>query len=139
MFDQVTLDVRWLSMLGDQAYEVLLGLNTAVNWCRRRLGLKYKSYSQYMKQNVKRAMNYVHRFEEIISLHTRKYCCDGVVCGHVHTPVIKSLGDLTYYNCGDWIESCTALLEHDDGQIELVVYSESPLGVLDETLVEAAA
>jgi len=139
MFDQVTLDVRWLSMLGDQAYEVLLGLNTAVNWCRRRLGLKYKSYSQYMKQNVKRAMNYVHRFEDIISLHTRKYCCDGVVCGHVHTPVIKSLGELTYYNCGDWIESCTALLEHDDGQIELVPYSESPVDVPDETVVEAAA
>jgi UDP-2,3-diacylglucosamine pyrophosphatase LpxH len=69
MFDQVTLDIRWLSVLGDRAYEVLLGLNTAINWCRRRLGLKYKSYSQYMKQNVKRALNYVHRFEDIISIH----------------------------------------------------------------------
>jgi UDP-2,3-diacylglucosamine pyrophosphatase LpxH len=60
----------------------------------------------------------------MMALHTRKRQCDGVICGHIHTPVIKRLDELAYYNCGDWVESCTALLEHDDGQIELVRYHE---------------
>ncbi len=89
---------------------------------RRKLGLKYKSYSLFMKQNVKRAVNYVNSFEEMMALHTRKRGCDGVVCGHIHTPAVKSLGALDYYNCGDWVESCTALLEYDDGHIELMRY-----------------
>jgi UDP-2,3-diacylglucosamine pyrophosphatase LpxH len=124
IFDQVSLDIRWLSALGDRAYSALLIMNTAINWCRRRLGMKYKSYSLYMKQNVKRAMNYVQSFEEMMTMHTRKHDCDGVICGHIHTPAIKPLSELTYYNCGDWIESCTALIEHDDGQIELVSHNE---------------
>jgi UDP-2,3-diacylglucosamine pyrophosphatase LpxH len=77
-----------------------------------------------MKQNVKRAVNYVSQFEELMALHTRKLGCDGVVCGHIHTAAIKALGELTYYNCGDWVESCTALLEYDDGRIELASYDE---------------
>ena len=77
-----------------------------------------------MKQNVKKAVNYVNSFEEMIALHTRKRLCDGVVCGHIHTPAMKSIDDLAYYNCGDWVESCTAILEHDDGQIELIRHHE---------------
>jgi UDP-2,3-diacylglucosamine pyrophosphatase LpxH len=61
----------------------------------------------------------------MMALHTRKRRCEGVICGHIHTPVIKSLAELTYYNCGDWVESCTALVEHDDGRIELVYYDEA--------------
>jgi len=129
IFDQVQINARWLSALGDRAYSVLLALNTGANWCRRRLGLKYKSYSLYMKQNVKRALNYVSSFEELMAMHTRKQQCDGVVCGHIHTAAIKPLAELTYYNCGDWIESCTALVEHDDGHIELVVYHDEPVEV----------
>ncbi len=135
IFDQFTLNIRWLSALGDRAYSVLLALNTTINWFRRRLGLKYKSYSQYMKQNVKRAVNYVNSFEELMTVHARKRHCDGVVCGHIHTPTIKPLAEMTYYNCGDWVESCTALVEHDDGQIELITYSAAPA----EEASEAAA
>ena len=126
IFDQFTMNMRWLSALGDRAYSVLLVMNTMANWCRRRLGLKYKSYSLYMKQNVKRAVNYVNSFEEMMALHTRKRHCDGVICGHIHTPAIKPLAELRYFNCGDWVESCTALVEHDDGQIELVHFAEAP-------------
>jgi UDP-2,3-diacylglucosamine pyrophosphatase LpxH len=124
-FDGVSLTLPWLGRLGDRAYSALLALNSGGNWCRRRLGLKYKSYSLFMKQNVKRAVNYVNSFEEMMALHTRKRRCEGVICGHIHTPVIKSLAELTYYNCGDWVESCTALVEHDDGRIELVYYDEA--------------
>ena len=93
-----------------------------------------------MKQNVKRAVNYVNSFEEMMALHTRMRRCDGVVCGHIHTPAVKSLGELDYYNCGDWVESCSALLEYDDGQIELVRHHEdffpsSPDWDLDQLIV----
>ena len=124
LFDNVSLKMRWVSRLGDRAYSLLLGFNTCVNWWRRNLGLKYKSYSLYMKQNVKRAVNYVNNFEQMMALHTRKRHCDGVICGHIHTPTIKPLDGLTYHNCGDWVESCTALLEHDSGEIELVRHCE---------------
>ena len=76
-----------------------------------------------MKQNVKRAINYIANFEEMMTIHTRRRQCDGVICGHIHTPTIKSLGNLTYYNCGDWVESCTALVEYQDGNIELVYFN----------------
>ena len=125
IFDAVSINIPWLAGLGDRAYSVLLALNTGVNWLRRKLGLKYKSYSLFMKQNIKRAVNYVNSFEEMMTLHTRKRQCEGVICGHIHTPAIKSLGGLAYYNCGDWVESCTALLELDDGTIELVHFHEA--------------
>ncbi len=124
IFDNVSINMRWLSILGDRAYSVLLLLNTCVNWVRRKLGLKYKSYSLYMKQNIKRAVNYVNSFEEMMALHTRKHQCEGVVCGHIHTPAIKPLKELAYYNCGDWVESCTALVEYDSGVIELMHHHE---------------
>ena len=130
-FDGVWLSMPWLAFLGDRAYSLLLLVNSAINWGRRKLGLKYKSYSSLMKQNVKRAVNYINNFEELMAVHTRKRECDGIVCGHIHTPAVKSLDELTYYNCGDWVESCTALLEYDDGRIELVRYHEP--------FVEAAA
>ena len=125
IFDSVTMNMPWLAAWGDRAYSLLLTLNTTGNWLRRKLGLKYKSYSLFMKQNVKRAVNYVNSFEEMMALHTRMRQCDGVICGHIHTPAIKSLEDLAYYNCGDWVESCTALLEYDDGRIELVRHHDA--------------
>jgi UDP-2,3-diacylglucosamine pyrophosphatase LpxH len=124
-FDGVSLNLPGLALLGDRAYSLLLALNTAGNWGRRKLGLKYKSYSLFMKQNVKRAVNYVSKFEELMALHTRKRHCDGIICGHIHTPTMTQIAGLSYYNCGDWVESCTAILEHQDGRFELVRYDEA--------------
>lgn len=124
IFDSLSINMPWLARWGDRAYSMLLALNTAGNFVRRKLGLKYKSYSLFMKQNVKKAVNYVNSFEEMMAVHTRKRHCDGIVCGHIHTAAIKSLDELTYYNCGDWVESCTALLEYDDGQFELIRIGE---------------
>jgi len=125
LFDTLSITMPWLAGFGDRAYALLLAVNSAANWVRRKLGLKYKPYSQFMKHNVKRAVNFITSFEEMIAMHTRKRNCDGVVCGHIHTPIIKQLDGLPYYNCGDWVESCTALLERDDGRIELVWYDEA--------------
>jgi UDP-2,3-diacylglucosamine pyrophosphatase LpxH len=124
-FDGVSINMPWLARWGDRAYTLLLALNTTINWCRRKLGLKYKSYSLFMKQNVKRAVNYVNSFEDLMAVHTRKRGCQGVVCGHIHTPAVKKLDELTYFNCGDWVESCTGLVEHDNGEFELVRYHET--------------
>jgi len=126
-FDGVSLTMPWLAALGDRAYSFLLFANTLGNWGRRQLGLKYKSYSLLMKQNVKRAVNYVSNFEDLMAIHTRKRACEGIVCGHIHTPTIRRLNGLDYYNCGDWVESCTALIEQEDGQIELVRYADVTL------------
>jgi UDP-2,3-diacylglucosamine pyrophosphatase LpxH len=124
-FDGISINMPWLARWGDRAYTMLLALNTAMNWCRRRLGLTYKSYSLFMKQNVKRAVSYINSFEDLMAVHTRKRGCHGVICGHIHTPTIKMLDELGYLNCGDWVESCTGIVEHDDGQFELVTYHES--------------
>lgn len=124
-FDQITSQLKWMYHLGDRAYSALLWANTAINQVRRRLGLRYKSYSQYMKQNVKKAVNYVNNFEEVVAIHTNKQKCSGVVCGHIHTPVIKKIKNIDYYNCGDWVENCTAIVEHLDGQMELVHHHPS--------------
>lgn len=126
-FDGVSINMPWLARWGDRAYILLLALNTTINWCRRKLGLKYKSYSLFMKQNVKRAVNYVNSFEDLMAVHTRKRGCQGVVCGHIHTPAVKMLDELTYFNCGDWVESCTGLVEHDNGEFELVRYHKAAL------------
>jgi UDP-2,3-diacylglucosamine pyrophosphatase LpxH len=134
-FDGVTINLPWLSHWGDRAYSLLLGFNATCNWFRRKLGFKYKSYSQIMKQNVKRAVNYINSFETLMAVHTRKRRCDGVICGHIHTPAVKSLDELTYYNCGDWVESCTALIEHFNGEIELVRYQETSAAEVAMALV----
>jgi UDP-2,3-diacylglucosamine pyrophosphatase LpxH len=92
-----------------------------------------------MKQNVKRAVNYVNSFEEMMAMHTRKRGCQGVVCGHIHTPAVKPLEELMYYNSGDWVESCTALLEYDDGHIELVNFDydlAEPANLAEARMVE---
>jgi UDP-2,3-diacylglucosamine pyrophosphatase LpxH len=127
IFDSVAINMPWLAGLGDRAYSLLLVLNTAGNWLRRKLGLKYRSYSLFMKQNIKRAVNYVSSFEDMMALHARKQRCAGVICGHIHTPAVKSHGGMAYYNCGDWVESCTALVEFEDGTIELVFFHELAL------------
>jgi UDP-2,3-diacylglucosamine pyrophosphatase LpxH len=90
--------------------------------CRRRLGLKYWSLSALLKAKVKQAVNFVNDFEHFVVKYTKQKDCSGVVCGHIHTPVIKELDGITYHNCGDWIEHCTLLVEHLDGRMELVTY-----------------
>lgn len=123
-FDVVVLYHRWLAFLGDQAYGLLLQLNVVLNRIRRRLDLPYWSLSSYLKKRVKNAVAYVGEFEEAVARAASERHVDGVVCGHIHCAEIRQIGDITYYNDGDWVESCTALVEAADGTMALVDWAE---------------
>lgn len=119
-FDGVVLYARWLAFLGDQAYELLLRANIVFNAVRRRMNLPYWSLSACIKRRVKNAVQFVCAFEEAVAHAAREKGVDGVVCGHIHCAEIRQIGDITYYNDGDWVESCTALVEARNGAMTLV-------------------
>ncbi len=119
-FDVIVLYHKWLAFLGDQAYTLLLQANIVLNRLRRRLQLPYWSLSSYLKKRVKNAVAYVGEFEEAVAHAARDRKVDGVVCGHIHCAEIRQIGDITYMNDGDWVESCTALAEDFDGQIAII-------------------
>ena len=124
MFDGVVLYAKWLAFLGDQAYSMLLVANIWFNAIRRRLKLPYWSLSAHMKKKVKNAVQFVFRFEEAVAHEAELRGLDGVVCGHIHTAEIRQFGNITYYNDGDWVESCTALVEAADGQMSIIDWAE---------------
>ena len=111
---------RWLAVLGDKAYSLLLRLNILLAAIRKRFDLPYWSLSAYAKRRVKNAVEFVGRFEEAVARAAMERGLDGVVCGHIHTAEIRQIGDITYYNDGDWVESCTALVEEPDGSFHII-------------------
>lgn len=120
-FDQVTRYHRWLAVLGDSAYDLLVRLNLWLSWLRRRLRIPgYWSLSGYAKRKVKSAVSFIFDFEDSLLRHARERGVHGVICGHIHSAVIREQDGITYINCGDWVESCTAILENLDGRMELV-------------------
>jgi len=123
-FDSVVLYAKWLAFLGDSAYEFLLKANRVVNFFRRRFGLPYWSLAAHMKKRVKNAVSFISKFEEVVARAAAERHVDGVVCGHIHSAEIREFGDIIYYNDGDWVESCTALVEHADGRIEIIDWAE---------------
>ena len=123
-FDVVTLAHRWLAHVGDAAYGLLMRLNVVINAVRRRLDLPYWSLSKHAKARVKNAVEFISRFEEVVAHAAGVRGVDGVVCGHIHTAEMRAIGGVAYYNDGDWVESCTALVEHDDGRIELLNWAD---------------
>lgn len=123
-FDAVMLAHRWLAYVGDAAYTLLMGLNRYVNAVRSRLGLPYWSLSKMAKHKVKNAVEFISRYEEIVSRAAGERGVDGVVCGHIHTAEIAEFDGVAYYNDGDWVEGCTALVEHFDGRMEILHWPE---------------
>ncbi|MGB5077259.1 MAG: UDP-2,3-diacylglucosamine diphosphatase [Sphingorhabdus sp.] len=119
-FDGIVLYARWLAFLGDQAYTLLLKANILVNAVRRKFNLPYWSLSSYLKRRVKNAVQYVGQFEEVVAREAGLRGVDGVICGHIHCAEIRTIGAITYYNDGDWVESCTALIETRDGTMEIL-------------------
>src|ERR1700758_10908 len=120
--DTVVQNVKWLAFAGDLGYQFLLSLNPLINFIRRRFGLGYWSLSAYAKRRVKDAVSFIGKFEAAVAHYAERYHVDGVLCGHIHSAAIREFGQVTYYNCGDWVESCTALVEGNDGMISLVNY-----------------
>ena len=119
-FDGVVLCARWLALLGDQAYTLLLKLNGVINRVRRAMGKPYWSLSALLKKRVKNAVEFISNFEQAVAHAAYEQGADGVVCGHIHTAEVRQIGTVTYYNDGDWVESCTALVEHGDGRMEII-------------------
>ncbi|MBC7213249.1 UDP-2,3-diacylglucosamine diphosphatase [Pseudomonas mosselii] len=124
-FDVITRYHRWLAFLGDRAYEFTLVLNRWLNHWRARYGYGYWSLSAYLKHKVKGAVNFISDFEDAIAHECTRRGFQGVVCGHIHHAEIRRVGEVEYLNCGDWVESCTALIEHWDGRIELYRFAEA--------------
>ena len=120
MFDGVVFYARWLAFLGDQAYSLLLSFNRLFNAVRRRLKMPYWSLSSHVKKKVKNAVQYICAFEDVVAREAEHRHVDGVVCGHIHSAEIRQFGDVTYYNDGDWVESCTALVEDFQGDIAII-------------------
>jgi len=118
--DTVVQNARWLAFAGDLGYQFLLGLNPLINFFRRRFGLRYWSLSAYAKKRVKDAVNFIGEFEAAIVRYAQNHAVEAVLCGHIHSAGIRQIGAVTYYNCGDWVESCSALVENFDGEMELL-------------------
>ncbi|WP_300975324.1 UDP-2,3-diacylglucosamine diphosphatase [Sphingomonas sp. LHG3406-1] len=123
-FDGVVLYARWLAFLGDHAYTLLLKLNRLVNLGRKLLGLPYWSLSAHLKKKVKNAVQYVCSFEAAVAQAAAERGACGVVCGHIHSASIEQIGTVTYYNDGDWVESCSALVEDYQGNLSILDWAE---------------
>jgi UDP-2,3-diacylglucosamine pyrophosphatase LpxH len=123
-FDSAVRCSPLLAMIGASLYDVLLQLNVLINAVRRKMGKEYWSLATYLKNKVKNAVRYIERFEAAVARAARREGVDGVICGHIHRAEIRRMENITYMNCGDWVESCTALVEHHDGRIELLQWRE---------------
>jgi UDP-2,3-diacylglucosamine pyrophosphatase LpxH len=128
--DPVSHCSRLVSAIGDFAYATLLKLNHQLAWWRRRVGASgYWSLSHYVKHRIKRAADYIRDFENAVAGAARARGFDGVICGHIHVAAIKDAHAIRYINCGDWVDSCTAIVEHFDGRMELVRWGLAPATV----------
>jgi UDP-2,3-diacylglucosamine pyrophosphatase LpxH len=120
LFDAVVQGAKWLAYLGDQAYVLTLKLNRWFNHARASLGLPYWSLAQFLKQRVKNAVSYINHFEDALAHEARKRGFDGIVCGHIHKAEIRDIGGILYCNDGDWVESLTALVELENGELRII-------------------
>ncbi|MGY3531262.1 UDP-2,3-diacylglucosamine pyrophosphatase LpxH [Bradyrhizobium sp. USDA 4452] len=141
-FDLVVRHARWLALIGDAGYRAALACNVWLNWIRRRFGFGYWSFSSWAKLRVKNAVNHIGRFEEVLSSEAARSNVQGVICGHIHHAALHDDFGVRYINTGDWVESCTGVVERYDGQFEIVRWTEArtTLGAAElAPLAQAAA
>jgi len=120
LYDAVVQQAKWLALMGDRLYTLILKLNHWFNHIRARLGLGYWSLSQYLKHKAKNAVNFMTAFEDAVAREARRRGFQGVICGHIHKPQIKAIDGIVYCNDGDWVESLSALVETHEGELKLV-------------------
>jgi UDP-2,3-diacylglucosamine pyrophosphatase LpxH len=118
--DVVVRYAKWLALLGDWSYMLALWANTHFNVLRRWFGMPYWSLSAYLKHRVKRAVNYIGEFETALAQEARRHGAQGVICGHIHHAAMRQVRDVMYINTGDWVESCTAVAETEEGTFEII-------------------
>jgi UDP-2,3-diacylglucosamine pyrophosphatase LpxH len=127
-FDVVVRYARWLAFFGDRSYDIALAMNIPLNFVRRLFGLGHWSLSQYLKLKVKTAVKFIGEYEEALSHEARRRNAEGLTCGHIHHANDRMLGPIHYLNCGDWVESCTAIGERADGQLEIIDWKTEMAG-----------
>lgn len=123
-FDVVVRSSKITALIGSALYEMLLKANRLVNYFRRKMGFSYWSLAAVIKHKVKKAVSYISNFEEVLTYEAKRQKVDGLVCGHIHRAEIAYIEDVLYMNCGDWVESYTALVEGHDGSLELIYWGE---------------
>jgi UDP-2,3-diacylglucosamine pyrophosphatase LpxH len=140
LFDAVVQNARWLAFLGDQLYTLTLKLNQWFNHARAKLGLPYWSLAQFLKHKVKNAVSYISAFETALAAEARRRGFAGVVCGHIHKAEIRDIDGVLYCNDGDWVESLTALVETETGELRIVDWQrvEVPKHAPADRFVEGA-
>lgn len=124
MFDGISKIAPWLSYVGDKAYDLLIDLNTYYNYFRHKLGFGYWSFSKVIKKKVKGAVNFIFDFENNLVDYCRRKYYNGVICGHIHVPEIKTIQEIEYMNSGDFLETCSVLVEHFDGTFEIIIWDK---------------
>lgn len=132
LFDGITRLAPWLSFLGDKAYDSILSINNKFNWLLHRMGFNYWSLSRFLKHKVKKAVDFMFQFEKNLAAYCKKKGYDGVICGHIHHAEIKEIDSVMYMNDGDWVESCTALVEHNDGRWQIITWTKEKDNVVDD-------
>lgn len=138
-FDGVVKHARWLALMGDWAYTVALVISDGLSAIRRRLGMPYWSLSAYLKYKVKNAVAAIGSFQQAVVREARLRKADGVVCGHIHHAEMSTVEGLLYCNDGDWVESCTALVEDDDGALTILQWRETATTLASEPARAAQA
>jgi UDP-2,3-diacylglucosamine pyrophosphatase LpxH len=123
LFDGVIQHAKWLAYVGDSLYSLILVLNRWFNRIRIRMGFQYWSLSQYLKHQVKNAVNFIGQFEKVMTDEARRRGCDGVVCGHIHKAEIRDIDGVLYCNDGDWVESLSALVETTEGELKVIYWT----------------
>jgi UDP-2,3-diacylglucosamine pyrophosphatase LpxH len=123
-FDSAVKCNKILEFIGDQSYYVILELNRIVNFFRKKFGFPYWSLSTYLKHKVKNAVEYINRFEQAVAREARRRKVDGLICGHIHKSNLRDIDGVRYCNTGDWVESCTALVEHRNGEMEILHWAD---------------
>lgn len=124
-FDMITVTKKWLAVLGDYGYDFLLHINFVFHKIFKLLHIKTKwSLSKYVKDHIKKSVNFINDYEKILSTHAKKKGYDGVICGHIHKAEKRTISEIEYFNCGDWVESCTALVETMDGDWEILYWKD---------------
>lgn len=132
-FDIVTRYHRWVALLGDISYHVLVRLNLWLNSWRERFGYGYWSLADWAKRKVKRAVNFIGHFEDAVAHECKRRGFDGIVCGHIHHAEKTIIQGTEYYNCGDWVESCTALVEDNEGQLHILPWQQPRADIMPLT------
>lgn len=123
-FDGIVLYAKWLALLGDYGYRALLSINTSFNRIRRRFGFGYWSLSAFIKVKVKNALQYIENYEDALCEEAQRHGVDAVMCGHIHKAEMRQIGDILYLNDGDWVESCTAIAEDQQGNFKIIEWAK---------------